>query len=106
MKKQYKSVSTIVQYLILFNLEKYEKLTISKLSELIGIKEDIVSNEATFLLYHPSFNPKKVKTQGLILTDAKDGADLEPINNVWVNEAFSINSLILNTIPTKTRKVK
>ncbi len=104
LKKQYKSVSTIIQYLILFNLEKYSKITVSKLAELIGIKEDVVANEATFLLYHPSFNPKKSKTQGIILSEAGDGADIEPNNNVWINADFSINSLILNTIPTKTRK--
>ena len=94
-----------MQYLILYNLEKYEKLQISKLSELIGIKDDVVANEATFLLYHPSFNPKKNKTQGIILSEAGDNADIEANHIVWVNKEFSINSLILNSIPTKTRKV-
>jgi len=104
LKKQYKSISTIVQYLILFNLEKYTKLTVTKLAELIGINEDLVANEATFLLYHPSFNPKKVKTAGVVLSEAADNTDIEAKDNVWVNGDFTLNSLIFNTIPTKARK--
>ena len=106
LKKAYKSTSTLIQFLILINLEKYTSITISKMSELLGIKEEIVANEATFLLYHPQFNPKKIKTAGLILSEAGDGADIESQNQIWINPNFSLNSLILNTIPTKMRKVK
>ena len=105
MKKQYKSKSSLLQYLILYHLEKRDKVKVSQLAELIGTKEEQAANEATFLLYHPSFNPKKSKTGGVILSDANDGADLEPNHTIWVNTEFSINSLVFNTIPTKQRKV-
>jgi len=104
LKKAYKSVSTIVQFLILYHLERYTKRTITELAGLIGIKEDVVANEATFLLYHPSFNPKKAKTQGAVLSDAPDGQDIEANHSVWVNAEFSLQSLIFTTLPTKTRK--
>ena len=105
MKKQYKSKSTLCQYLILFYLEKKGKLKIYQIAEIIGLKEDQVANEATFLLYHPQFNPKKVKNLGIILSDVNDQRDLEPNDNIWINDNFSFNSLILSTIPTKQRKV-
>ena len=105
LKKQYKSKSTLIQFLILFHLEKRDKLTISQIADSIGYKEDQVANEATFLLYHPSFNPKKIKTSGLILTDSADSGDLNPNHSIWVNKDFFLVSLIVNTIPTKQRKV-
>lgn len=105
MKKQYKSKSTLIQFLILYHLEKKDKLRLSDIAGYVGSKEELVCNEATFLLYHPSFNPKKSPTGGVILSDAPSSADLEPHNHIWVNKDFFINTLVFNTIPTKQKKV-
>jgi len=77
---------------------------VSEMAGILGIKEDLVANEATFLLYHPMFNPKKVKNCGLILSNAEEGKDVDPNHEIWVNSEFTFSALILNTIPTKARK--
>jgi hypothetical protein len=106
MKKQFKSKSTLIQFLVLYQLEKREKLKLSEIAGLIGSRDDLVANEATFLLYHPSFNPKKSPTGGIILSDSTNSADLDPNNTIWINKEFFINSLVFSTIPTKQKKVK
>ena len=99
LKKPYQSVTTLIQYCILTVLEKYEKLTVAKISEVIGYNANIVVNEANALLYHMSFNPKKTKACGLISTDAAEGQELKPENEISVNREFMANSLKINTIP-------
>jgi cullin-4 len=104
LKKNYQSVSTLVQYCSLIILEKYEKLAISKIAELLGLNQNLVLNEINALLYHPSFNPKKSKACGLIsAADAVDGQDLKPENEITVNKDFMANSLKINTIPVVFR---
>lgn len=105
LKKQFKITCTLVQYLIFLKLEIYNRLNITKLAEIIGIKDTLVANEANFLLYHPIWNAKKVATGGFILTDAKPGEDLDLKHEIWVNTNFTHNNSVLNTIPTKQRKV-
>jgi len=103
LKKNYKSTSTLAQYLILINLEKRKELVVSQLAELIGISDIVVANEATFLLYHPQFNKNKLKTGGLILSDAPEKADIDPNHKIWINPDFTCNNLTLVTLPTKAR---
>jgi hypothetical protein len=104
LKKSYQSVSTLVQYSVLIVLEKYEKMSIAKISEIIGLNQNAVMNEVNALLYHPSFNPKKSKACGLISSaDAADGQDLKPENEISVNKDFMANSLKINTIPVVFR---
>lgn len=104
LKKQFKSKSTLIQFLVLYHLEKREKLKLSEIAGLIGSRDEIVANEATFLLYHPSFNPKKSLTGGIILSDSTGSSDLDPNNVVWINKDFFINSLVFSTVPTRQRK--
>ena len=102
LKKNYQSVSTLVQYCSLIILEKYEKLAISKIAELLGLNQYLVLNEINALLYHPSFNPKRSKACGLISatgSDLVDGQELKPEDEITVNKDFFSNSLKINTIP-------
>lgn len=103
LKKPYQSVSTLVQYCILLNLEKYGEKTISELSELLGHYLAIVTNEANALLYHMSYNPKRALTAGIISSDSKDNLDLKPENKIKINRDFQANTLRINTIPAVFR---
>lgn len=90
-----------MQYNIILTLEKYGEIKIDKLIEILGSKENlVVVSECNALLYHPSFNPKRVKTAGLILTDASDNLDVAEGNLIKLNPDFSAGNLKLNTIPT------
>jgi hypothetical protein len=103
LKKDYQSVSTLLQYLILRTLEKYEsqeKLTVEKVSEILGYNLPVILNETNALIYHASFNPKRVNNVGIILSDLQDNSELKPSNQVWINPDFQHNFLKLTTIPT------
>lgn len=99
LKKPYQSVTTLLQYCLFTVLEKYEKMTIAKIAEVLGCNPTLLANEANALLYHISFNPKKSKSAGLIRADAGDGQDLKPDHEISVNKEFAANSLKINTIP-------
>jgi hypothetical protein len=101
LKKKYQPVCTLTQYCILLNLEKYVTITIAAISELLGFDQAIVANEASALLYHMSFNPKRVKTQGIITANSTDNLDLKPEHEITINKDFFANNLNLNTIPIK-----
>jgi hypothetical protein len=103
LKKDYQTVSTLLQYLILRTLEKYEnveKLTVEKISEILGYNLPIILNETNALIYHASFNPKRLNNVGVIFSDLTDNTDLKPTNQVWINPDFSHNFLKITTIPT------
>jgi hypothetical protein len=115
--KKYISVSTLIQYMILVTLEKYEKegkMPVSKIAEILGVNQNTVAYEANALLYHMSFNPKKDLNAGLILTDlvdvkSTDGKpaekpDIKPETQIWSNEKFQCQNLKINTIPFATKK--
>jgi hypothetical protein len=105
LKKPYQSVTTLLQYSLLIILEKYEKMEISKIAELLGYNPNIIANEANALIYHISFNPRKSKSSGLISADASEGVDLKPENFIQVNREFSANTLKINTIPAVFRVI-
>jgi hypothetical protein len=102
-KKQYQSVTTLIQYCILTVLEKYEKefpkMQIGKIAEIIGYNTSFVVNEANALLYHLTFNPKRVKNCGIITTTAPDGQDIKAESEISINREFNCNNLKLSTIP-------
>jgi hypothetical protein len=103
LKKPYQSISTLVQYCILINLEKYGEKSISELSELLGHNLAIVTNEANTLLYHMSFNPKRAPTAGIISANSTDNLDLKPEHKIKINKDFQANTLRINTIPAVFR---
>ena len=66
LKEQNRSISTLIQFLTLLNLEKYEKLNIEKISELLGCNVKIIINDLSGLIFNPSFNPKGEIDKGII----------------------------------------
>ena len=105
MKKPYQSVTTLVQYCLLLNLEKYGEKSIQELSELLGHNLAIVNNEANALLYHMSFNPKRALTAGIISANSTDNLDLKPEHKIKINKEFQANTLRINTIPAIFRVI-
>jgi hypothetical protein len=103
LKKAHQSDSTLIQYCILRALETHEKLSVAKVSEVIGYNQNLILNEINALLYHVSFNPKKSKSAGIISSDVADGQDLKMENEVSINKEFTVNSLKISTIPTAFR---
>jgi len=98
--------SSLIQFLILLNLEKYERMSIQKLSEIIGHSQaNYVANEANFLIYNPGFNPNKSGTVGLILTNAAEKKDLEPGDEIWLNKDFNPSNSKPTTVTTTMRRV-
>jgi hypothetical protein len=99
LKKPYQSVSTLAQYSLLCVLEKYEKMKVEKIAEVLGYNVGILINDANGLLYHIAFNPKKQKNMGLIYSDAAEGVDIKPENEIWINKDFQATNLRFNSIP-------
>jgi hypothetical protein len=86
-------------------LERFERLSIQKLTEIIGHSQSsYIANEANFLLYNPGFNPTKSATVGFILSNAAEKKDLEPEDEIWLNKDFNPNNSKPITIPTAQRK--
>ena len=61
------SVSTLPQFLTLLLLEKYNSLSIQKISELLECNIKILLADIPGLVYNPNFNPKGEKDKGLLL---------------------------------------
>ena len=55
-----------MQFLILLYLEKYGKLNIEKISELLGCDINMIINDLSGLIFNPSFNPKGEIDKGII----------------------------------------
>ena len=95
----------MIQYLLVSTLERFEKITIQKITEIIGHSQgSYIANEANFLLYNPGFNPSKSATLGMILSNAPEKKDLEPENEIWLNKDFNPNNSKPITVPTATRR--
>jgi len=98
--KPYQTVSTLIQLVVFLFLEKHGKLTIQKLSELIGVSTFSTLNEVTGLLYNPTFNPKKSINSGLITANLKkDGEELKTDNEICINKNFTANNIKFNSLP-------
>lgn len=100
-------ISSLTQFLLMLILEKKERLTIQKITEILGHSQaSYIANEANFLLYNPGFNPNKSGTAGFILTNAPEKKDLEPEDEIWLNKDFNPNNAKPVTVATAGRKVK
>lgn len=100
--KRYQSVSTLCQYALLFNLEKYKKLTCQKLSELLGYNIKLLLHDASGLIFNPTFNKTKSPTAGVIIGNFKD--ELKPETEVEINTKFVSNSVKFHTLPMIAKK--
>ena len=103
LKKPYQSISTLCQYAILCTLEKYQRIKVEKISEILGHNLNVVVNDANALIFSPLFNPAKMIANGLVNSNGQDKVDLKPENEVWINKDFMANNLKFATIPTAAR---
>lgn len=97
-----------MQLLVLLALEKYETLKVGKIMEIIGSKDNlIVISEINALIYHPAFNPRKLKTGGVILIEEDENQEVTLNSVIKVNKSFQANNLRINTIPAlyKVKKI-
>ncbi len=100
LSREFISTSSIIQFCILLILEKYNKLTIKKISEILGLNSSIIINEINGLVFNKNFNKKKDPDKGVLIGNFKD--DIEENNEVELNYNFNYNSLTFNTIFTST----
>ena len=99
---------TLVQYCTLIYLESKgeEKIPIEALSGILDVKEDILLNDLTGLLYNPVFNRAKSSTSGIITASVKNGEELTKETKVGINKQFAPQNLKLNALPVMMKKVK
>ena len=99
------STSTLPQYLTLYWLEKYGKLTISKIAELLGCQKNTILTDITGLVYNPSFNPQGLKEKGLILGTFNDEKkEFKETDEIYFNKNFSFPRQKFITIPLPIKK--
>ena len=83
------SISTLSQFLILLNLEKYEKLNLEKLSELLGCNIKIILKDISGLIFNPSFNSKGEINKGVILANIdKETKEFKNTTEISINKNF------------------
>jgi hypothetical protein len=103
-KKPIEPTTSLIQFLILLELEKHKKLTIRKITELLGHEnEEYISIEANYLIYHPVNNKTKDSKSGIILSNQEDKKDLTPDNEIMLNENFNPVNIKLNSAPLTLR---
>jgi hypothetical protein len=99
------STSTLPQYLILYWLEKYEKLTISRIAELLGCQKKTILTDITGLVYNPTFNPQGVKEKGLILGTFNDQKkEFKENDEIYFNKNFSCSRQKFQTMQLPIKK--
>ena len=99
------STSSLPQLLCLLNLEKYNKLTLEKLSELLGCSLQTILTDIQGLIYNISFNPKGVVDKGVILADIDPKTkEFKPTTEVSINVNFVSNHMKFNTFSMPQKK--
>ena len=97
------SISTLPQLLILLCLEKYNKLSIEKISEKLKCGVKIIINEVKGLIYNPNFNPNKEINKGVILPNKKE---IDNTTEISINKDFNISQEIFITLYAYKRTYK
>ena len=101
------SVSTLPQLLTLLLLEKYNSLSIQKISELLECNIKILLADIPGLVYNPNFNPKGEKDKGLILgTFNGETKIFKPNDEIEFNKTFFIKCIKFNTLPLPIKKTE
>ena len=101
------SISTLPQLLTLLYLEKYEKLTLEKISGLLGCNIKIILNDISGLVFNPSFNPKREVNNGVILADIDpETKEFQNTTEISINKGFLITQLRFNTLPLSNKKTE
>ena len=99
------SISTLPQYLLLLQLEKYETLSLEKIAEFLGCQISTVLTDIHGLVFNPSYNPQSLPEKGVILGsyDIKT-KEFKSTDTVSINLNLNITRQKFNTIPLSVKK--
>ena len=96
---------TLPQLLILLYLEKYETLTLKRISELIGCNINTVLTDIQGLVFNPSYNPKSQPEKGVILgTFDSNTKEFKENDNIYLNKNFIVEKQKFQTLPLNVKK--
>ena len=99
------STSTLPQFLILLQLEKYGSLTLAKLAELLGCPINTILTDIPGLVFNPSFNPQGQKEKGLILGNFDDRTkEFKETDEISFNKDFTFARQKFQTLPLPPKK--
>ena len=99
------STSTLPQYLALIQLEKYNKLTISRIAECLGCNINTILTDISGLVYNPTFNPQGLKEKGLILgTFNEKTKEFKENDEIYFNNNFTFTRQKFQTLPLPLKK--
>ena len=88
-------------------MEKYEKLNIEKISELLGCNVQIIINGLSGLIFNPSFNPKGEIDKGIISANIDpEKKEFKNTTEISINKIFSLTKLRFNTLPLTSKKTE
>jgi hypothetical protein len=100
----YESQTTLLQYLILLEVEKNQKLSLKKIAENIGCEINLILKEISGLIFNKSFNPNLERDKGLLLGNFDEKAEFKETDEVWFNFDFKNEHLRFNTISMNIKK--
>ena len=99
------STSTLPQFLMLLQLEKYGSLTLAKLAELLGCPINTILTDIPGLVFNPSFNPQGQKEKGLILGNFDDTTkEFKETDEISFNKDFTFARQKFQTLPLVLKK--
>ena len=99
------SISTLPQFLTLLLLEKYTKLTLGKISQLLECDIKIILSDIPGLIYNPTFNPSGQKDKGLILGTFSDKTkEFKSNDEIYFNQNFICPRQKFQTLPLTKKK--
>ena len=99
------SISTLPQYLALIYLESKQKLSLQKISELMGCNVQKVINDIRGLIFNKTFNPKGQIDKGVILANIDpEKKEFKPETEISINKNFSVVHQRFNTFPLPQKK--
>ena len=94
------SISTLPQLLLLLCLEKYNKLNIKKISELLNYEQKLIVKEINRLIFNSNFNPNSELNKGIILANINPTTkEFKPTTEISINKNFNTTKNIFNTLP-------
>ena len=103
--QKYISISTLPQLLLLLLLEQKGELTLQNISELLGIKINIIINDIKGLVYNPSFNPHAKIDKGIIKGSLKGNIKEFKVSDIiFINKDFTCSKIKICTIPLKLKQ--
>lgn len=104
LKKNYISISTLPQILILLALEKSGQLSIKQLAEECGIETTLIKDNIQGLIFNQSFNKEGNIEKGVIIPIKNETKDFTDDDEFKINENFISPSLKFNTFPATKKK--